>query len=187
MKNILYPLLLASFFLSQTVVAQDNTQQIKKTLTTYFELLEKGKMKQSLDYLYPRFFEVVSRAQIEKTMDNPRTRDIVIQSPQLLDLSDIITVNQSRYALAKYQFKLLIKKAGANETTLENFASFFRQVYGNNKVSIDKASQQLIIQAKGEMFVINDPAYSGWKVLEKKKDNRMLLEKLLPKEVLKKL
>jgi hypothetical protein len=187
MKNILYPLLLAGLLLSQPTVAQDHPQQIKKTLKAYFELLEKGEMKKSLDYLYPRFFEVVPRAQIEKSMDDARTKSILVRSPQLLSLSNIITVNKSNYALATYQFKLFVKKAGADETALQNFASFFQQVYGKDNVSIDKANQQLVIQAKGEMFVINDPAYAGWKVLEKKKDSRMLLEKLLPQEVLKKL
>lgn len=187
MKNIFYPLLLVALFLNQQAVAQNHPQQIKKTLKAYFELLEKGDMKKSLDYLYPRFFEVVPRAQIEKSMNGDRAKSIRVQSSQLLNLSDIITVNKSNYALATYKFKLLVKKAGADETALQNFASFFQQVYGKDNVSIDKANQQLVIQAKGEMFVINDPAYTGWKVLEKKKDSNMLLEKLLPQEVLKKL
>ena len=38
-----------------------------------------------------------------------------------------------------------------------------------------------------EMYAINDPAYKDWKFLEKKDSMKPILEKLLPKKVLKKL
>ncbi|EAY27487.1 hypothetical protein [Microscilla marina] len=187
MKNTLYLLLLAGLLFSSGATAQSDQKQIKETLTSYFTLLEKNEMIKSLDYLYPRFFEIVPRKQIEKSMNGVRNRGISFQSPLLTSLSDVIQVNQAKYALAAYTFKLLVKKKGKSEVALQDLASFFKQVYGNNNVSLDHANQQLVIQTKGEMYVINDPAYQGWKVLEKKKEEHKVLNKLLPKEVLEKL
>lgn len=187
MKKTVFTLFFVTLFLSNQAFSQNDQTEIKKTMKAYFALLEKNDLKSSLDYLYPRFFEVVPKEKIIASMEASKNSEINIRSPKLTKLSEIIKVNQAKYALASYAFKLVIKRGKENAGKLEGVASFFKGAYGDKNVTIDRANHQLIINAKGEMYMINDPAYKGWKVLEKKKNDRLILDKLLPKEVLKKL
>ena len=75
----------------------------------------------------------------------------------------------------------------------ENFNSteftyeMLKEKYGEKNVNYDREHKKLDVNVTNELYAINSPAYKEWKFLEKKDSMKPMLEKLLPKKVLKKL
>ena len=76
-----------------------------------------------------------------------------------------------------------VEEANTLNTTVGNGGAPDRE--GN--VTLDVEKRAFSIDMVSAAYVINNPAYDGWKFLERKKELSPLLEKMLPKKVLKKL
>lgn len=197
-----------------TSVEKDTTsaeeKMIRETFSTYFNTVEQGDYTTTLDYIYPRLFDLVPKEAMLQAMQQINadpTIQITMDSSIINSVSEIITVGDSTYARVDYNFIMIMKlipeetdleeesestsaEEGEDEDEFNQFdftADMLEGVYGEKNVRRDKENSKLFIRIEASMFAIEDPEVDGWKFLEKKDQLMPILEQLIPEEVLKKL
>lgn len=186
--------------LTLTVLGQTDNDDIKKTFKDYFHTVEQKDNAKTLDYIYPKLFDHFPKDNMLQAMDKMKadtTTIITTSNDSVTHISEILEIDAIKYALIKYSFKLSMTIKTAKDTTgidgeeAINSADYtyemLKEIYGDKHVKYDRENSKLDILATNELYAINDPIYQGWKFLEKKENMKPMLEKLLPKTVLRKL
>lgn len=191
-------LLLLTLF-TFTTSAQTDNADIQKTFEAYLKAVQESNYPKVIDYLYPKLFDIAPKEamlQAMKEMSIDTTVSTKIHSPIIKKISKPFALDKVKYALIKYSFKMtMVFKNNHSDANIQNdgrldVADFtykiLRGQYGEENVIFDREKSTIEISTNSEMYVINDPAYSGWKFLEKKEEMQPILEQILPKKVLKK-
>lgn len=184
MKHI--TVLLISFLIVTNLSAQDK-EVISQEVGKYFETLKAKDVKASLEYIYPKIFEIAPKGKIEQSMNetfNDPTLELNFKDLAIGTVSDVIVQDGVKYALIAYSYKMTIK-------SLEDLGKDFEKqllgtyidMYGKNNVEYDKKTKTYSIAVTTSMYAINSPKYSGWKFLENKKGMEIILQKLIPESV----
>lgn len=198
--KILFTLLPATM-LTGTTFGQTDKDEIKKAFEVYFQTVEQKNNAKTLDYLYPKLFEHFPKNKMLQAMNRMKsdtTMITTVQNPSVANISETMDVDGIKYALIKYTFQMTMTLIVTQEESdsdepeeEENPAEFayemLKEKYGEENVVYDRDNNKLDTNVTNEMYAIHDPAYAGWKFLEKKDSMKPILEKLLPKSVLKKL
>jgi len=144
-----------------------------------------------LDYLYPRVFELAPREQLRKAMMESfadTTMNLNFKNVGIDKVSSVLAVDEVKYALVDYHFTMSLKLLQEmDDAGLDFMLGIFKAKYGKKGVTMDRATQTILIDVTAEAYAINDPQYAGWKFLEKKDQYKNMVETWLPKRVLKKL
>lgn len=185
-KIIFYFLILFTFHAAS---AQTDNDAIKKTFEEYFKTIEQQNNAKTLDYIYPKLFEQFPKEFMLKAMNettNDTTTHIVMSNSVIKNVSKTLTIENIQYALIKYSFTMTITETDKDDS-IEFMLKLFQGTYGKNNVLYDKSTKKIEVHIDNEAYAINHPEFQGWKFLEKKESMKPVLEKLLPKKVLKKL
>lgn len=188
MKNIW--LIYLILFVQTTVFAQTDVAAIKQTVVDYMEIVENKNYLKTMDYLYPKLFDIVPRKEIEeslKTQLEETKIQVDIKNSEIGNVSKVLLVKGAKYALVDYSFLMIMIIPEEDKDGLEDMLEIFKSNYGAGNVSLDVEKRAFNIQMLSAAYVINDPEYNGWKFLERKKELLPLLENMLPKKVLRKL
>ena len=198
MKEALVTFLLIST-LCTTTFGQTHIEEIKQSFTGYFNEIEQKNSKNVLEYIYPKVFDHFPKDRMLEAMSkkSDTTTIVEIDSASIIKISNIFEMNSIKYALIKYCFRITMTfvedKNQPGNHLKENHAStnfryeMFKKSYGRKNVKYDSVNNIFYIIVSKEMYAISDPAYVGWKFIEKTDNMQPLLEKILPKKVLKKL
>jgi hypothetical protein len=193
---------------TETMSAEEKV--IRQTFSTYFNTVEQGDYGTTLDYIYPRLYDLVPKEAMLTAMlqiNADPSIQISMDSSTINKISNVITVGDSMYARVDYSFRMIMKlipeetgldeEAETDTTEGEEEEEEFNQfdftanmldgMYGEKNVRRDKENSILYIQIEASMFAIDDPKFKGWKFLEKKDQLKPVLEQLIPEEVLKEL
>lgn len=190
-----YFLLLLIAGISVTGFAQSADEvAIRKTFDAYFKVLQTKDNDATLDYMYPKMFELVPRQSLVEMMDAmyaDTTRVMGYASPKLYTVSEVLKEGSGKYALISYSFNLLMEiKPGEDTTGLAEqnarILGLLRGQYGEKRVALEESKNLFTITPLSTMFAISEPGFTGWKFMENKKGGEAFLEKLLPKKVIKK-
>jgi hypothetical protein len=185
--------------LSSTAFGQTEKDEIRRTFETYFKAVQEKDNRTTLDYIYPKLFDMYPRERMLESMDRMKedtTTIINFGRGSITSISDKLEVEGIHYALVKYAFRMTMVMNGSSDeagTDGEDFNSaeatyeMLKETYGDKNVTFDPENRKLDIQVANEMYAIKDPAYKDWKFLEKKENMMPILQKLLPRDVLKKL
>lgn len=185
-------LLLLLGFVTAAAFAQNEEAEIRLAFTEYFKIVAAKNNDATLDYMYPKMFEIIPRDGMKTMMDEMYADTAMVinfADYKLHSVSPVVTDGAEKFALAKYSFNMLIKinpAPGDEPVDPENYLSTFEMAYGKGNASYNKSTQIYTVKAEREMFAISGPSYTGWKFIENKKAGKMLLEKLLPKKIIKK-
>jgi len=192
-------LLLFSVFLSANFLfAQDDAAktEIKTAFDGYFATLKSKDNTAAMDYIYPKLFDMVPKQMMIELMDQmyaDTTMEIWFDNPQLQDISEIVKVEDGRYALVSYSFQMYIKLLEVDETEGEEESviamthSMYNQMFGVENVKLLEGENTFSIFTENKLISINDELTEGWKFLEKNETMAPLLQQILPAEVLEKL
>jgi hypothetical protein len=124
---------------------------------------------------------------------------VTMDNGSVTSISEAIDVGGVKYALVKYSFEMTMTfvaseneseddEDDANDADAGEVAyEMLKEKYGEKNVTYDSENRKVEVNVTNELYAIHDPAYKDWKFLEKKENMKPLLEKLLPKQVLKKL
>lgn len=188
------------FLLSLTTTfAQTDNADIQKTFEDYFKAVEQSNYPKVVDYLYPKLFDIAPKEAMLQAMEEMTTDTnvtIKLHSAVVKKISKTFVLDKIKYAVVKHSFKMTmlfknnnsdanIKEDGSLDVADFTF-KLLKGKYGEENVALDKEKSIIEVFSNSEMYAINDPAYPGWKFLEKKEEMQSLLEQLLPKKVLKK-
>ncbi|UTW61574.1 hypothetical protein KFE98_16375 [bacterium SCSIO 12741] len=189
-KRIL-PLLLF-IVITLTTFAQKAESEIRETFDTYFDLIEAQDISGTLDFVYPKLFEHYPKADLqtafEKLYSDPDVK-IEMKNAKVKSVSETMEYQGVQYATLDYSFDMHMKFLNneGGEEGLQFAALMLKEVYGADNVSFDSKTGVISIHTETTMYAVNDPAYPGWKFLEKKEDMKDVMKKIFPKKVLKKL
>ncbi len=198
MKKVVFIFLLTAM-LSLKTQGQINNEEIKVTFENYFKTVEQKDNSQTLEYIYPKLFEIFPKVKMLEAMNEMKadtTTIITISNDSIINISETYELDGIKYALIKYSFKMTMKileskNDSENEidediNKAELTYDLLKAVYGEKNIIYDKENSTLFINTTNEMFAIKNPLYKEWKFLENKENMKPILEKLLPKKVLKK-
>lgn len=182
-----------------TLLAQTPEQDdLRATCARYFKATEAKQIDSCLESIYPKFFDFFPRqilaAGLKKTFEDS-TLNINMTHMAVEKISAPILYEGIQYALVDYSFQTAFqRKASQSQREMEMLVLGMTSVYGEKNVRLDSATQTIYVSFHNQMFAILDPAYKGWKFLEKKDellksnpDYREMYWKLVPKHILRKL
>lgn len=186
-KNWLLYLLL---FIQTTGFSQTDVEAIRQTALTYMEIVEQKDYQKTMDYLYPKLFDLVPRSLMKEALKQQAEdteMQLEVKNSKIESVSKVLRVEGVKYALVDYSFLMILIIPEEDKESLNMMKGLFELNYGAENVSLDVEKRAFNINVVSAAYVINDPEYDGWKLLERKKELLPLLEKMLPKKVLKKL
>jgi hypothetical protein len=199
MKRKLLTCLLASM-LTIAAFGQTDKDEIKRIFDDYFQTVEQRDNAKTLNYIYPELFYHFPKERMLEAMDKMKadtTTAVTMDDLSVASISETLEIDGVKYAVIKYSFRMtmIIMKVdeNSNNDREEDLDStdftyeMLKEKYGEKNVNYDREHNTLDVNVTNEMYAINAPAYKEWKFLEKKESMKPMLEKLLPKKVLKKL
>jgi hypothetical protein len=179
---------------------QTDKDEIKRIFDDYFQTVEQRDNAKTLNYIYPELFYHFPKERMLEAMDKmkaDKTTAVTMDDLSVASISETLEIDGVKYAVIKYSFRMtmIIMKVDENSNNDReedlNSTDFtyemLKEKYGEKNVNYDREHNTLDVNVTNEMYAINAPAYKEWKFLEKKESMKPMLEKLLPKKVLKKL
>jgi hypothetical protein len=182
---------------------QSTKDEVKNTFHDYFNTVMQQENEKTLGYIYPKLFDIIPKEKMldimNKTKADTSTR-VVLADPSITRISETTKIEATEYVVIQYTFKMTMTFSKSPEPDSEEEVDsepeedsdpidftyeMFKEKYGERNVKIDRESNTLEANISNEMFGIRDPSYEDWKFLEKKESMKPILEKLLPKKVLK--
>jgi hypothetical protein len=181
------------------MLSQVDQQLIESTFTVYFGHLALQEHEKAIAFLYPPLFKMISKKDLLSGLKKGVDKSIIttLQDLNFKGFSSEVNAGKVKYVTLDYQFKMIMAFLQIEDdpededddhdhdnekvNNLEFTYEMLREKYGKKNVSIDKEKQTLTAKINNQAYCISDPAYDGWKFLEKKEGAAGLLEKLLPK------
>jgi hypothetical protein len=188
-----FTLLLLSF-LSITSVAQDYKANIKQRFNEYCGYLSAGEFDKSLDYVPEAIFTVVPRAQMValfEQMLKGKEMQIKFISFDIKDVADIRKIDTCYYVRVKYLGVMSMKmNSGKTESADEKANRMamtkqaFANAFGSDNVKLDESTETYTITAAKSSWAISKNGQTGWKFVNVEPKQRLIMEKILPKELI---
>lgn len=193
MKTIKSLLTVCLFAICLVGLAQDYKQNIEGEFTEYLNSIVNMEFEKSMGYITPEFFEIVPKSQMiqvmEQTFNNP-TMDFEIKNPKILAINDFQKIEDKYYTLLTYSNQMDIKMRSEEEETedekkmrLNLTKTAFEQTFGLDNVKYNEETEFFEIQSQKDVYAISINGETDWKFLVIEKNQKMILEKILPKEL----
>lgn len=191
-------------FISFTALSAQTTREVlEEKLVHYTQLTKEKDNAGMIEYIHPKIFELAPKNEIIAAMDKLYTdpkQEISFDDLSISRISNILEHNKIAYAVVNYTFKMQFhlteaffkqeeeKGEPTDRVDLMDFMlKSFVSRFGNERVSLDKATNTFYIDVESEMFAINDPAIGDWKFIENKAQYAEILNQIVPAKVRKKL
>ena len=192
--NIKKTLLTILFLIICTIgIAQDYKKTIESDFTEYLNYIINMEFEKSLEYITPEFFEIVPKSQMialmEQTFNNP-SMEIEIKNTKILTINDAQKIENKFYSLLTYSNQMNMKinsekEETANETKMIiNLTKLsLEQTFGSENVKYNEETEFFEIQSQKDVYGISENGKVDWKFLVIEKEQKVILDKLLPKEL----
>ncbi|MEO9952976.1 hypothetical protein [Nonlabens sp.] len=193
--NIKKKLITLLFIAVSTVtLAQETKNEIQADFTNYLNSIVNMELEKSLDYMPTEFFDIIPKAKMlevmKQTFNNP-DMEIDIKNPTILKIDDAQKIENKYYSLLTYSSQMNMKINGDGQETEEDkklrismTKTAFQQSFGAENVAYDDKSGFFEIQSEKDVYGISDNGKTGWKFLVLEKNQKAILEKLLPAQLI---
>ena len=186
--------LLLFVLLSTAIFAQDYKANVKQNFSTYYKHIIAGEFDKSMDYLPSAIFTIIPRAQLvtafQGLLKNPDTQ-IKLTSFEIKEIFDRQKIDTSYYVKMKYLSGMTMKmKSPSTETATEketrlNLAkAAFGNIFGSENISLDLATEIFTIAPTKTCWAISKNGLTDWKFITVEPNQRLIMEKILPKEII---
>lgn len=187
MKKI--PLIVVSllFLLTFSSYAQDYKTSIEKQFGEYYGLIIKGEIEKSMDYVPDEFFAVFPKQQmidVMKQLLNQKDFEYRINDYKIKSFKQPKQINNKHYVVFDYNSTITIKfnelegeKAGLVKLSLAN-------TFGTDNVQLDEKTKVFTINSYKKSCAISADGLNGWKFINIETKQRLILDKILPKQIL---
>lgn len=181
--------------ISTIAIAQDTKNEIQVDFTNYLNSIVNMELEKSLNYMPDEFFEIIPKVKMLEAMkqafDNP-SMEIEIKNPIILKIDDAQKIENKYYSLLTYSSQMNMKINGEGQETEEDKSmrisltkTAFQETFGSENVVYDEKSGFFEIQSEKDVYGISQDGKTGWKFLVLEKNQKMILEKLLPAQLIK--
>ena len=173
--------------------SQDYKKTIESQFSEYLSSITNMEFEKSMEYITPEFFEIVPKSQMiklmEQTFNNPGMT-IEIKNPKILTIEDSQNIKDKFYSLLTYSNQLNMRihnetEETADETTMRiNMTKLsLEQTFGSENVTYNSTTDFFEIQSQKNVYGISKNGETDWKFLVLEKDSKIILDKILPKEL----
>ncbi|MCX2682077.1 hypothetical protein OOZ15_19160 [Galbibacter sp. EGI 63066] len=193
-KNLLTILFLTIFSVG---IAQDYKKEIESEFTEYLNSIVNMEFEKSMEFITPEFFEIIPKSQMinlmEQTFNNP-SMEFELKNPKILKINDAQKIENKYYALLTYSNQMNMKINSEEEETEDekkmriNMTKLsFEQTFGSDNVKYNEETGFFEIQSQKDVYGISENGQTDWKFLVIEKKQKVILEKILPKELIEKI
>lgn len=187
-------ILLLFILVSITSLAQDYKANIKQRFTEYTHYMIEHKFDKSLDYLPEAVFTIVPRTQLLAVFEqllNKKNMEVKLISFDIKEIGNSRKIDSCYYANIKYTSVMSMKfnsdtvESSANKAkrlSMTNMA--FANVFGTDNVKLDEATETFTISPAKSSWAISKNGLDGWKFVNIEREQRLIMEKILPKELI---
>ena len=194
-KQIIFSVLF--LIISSTGNAQDYKKTIEIEFTEYLNSIVNKNFAKSMDYVIPEFFEIIPKSQMikvmEQTFNNP-SMEFELKNPKIISINDAQKIAEKFYSLLSYSNQMNMKILNEGEETEDEKKMrigltqlSFEKNFGSQNVKYNKETDFFEILVEKQVYSISKDGKKDWKFLVIEKKQKVLLEKLLPKELVEKI
>lgn len=188
MKKLIVLLLPFLFFAASAQTSTD--AQLNKRLKTYMALSKELDFAGVMDYMHPMLFTIVPKEQLVQTMETafqtPGMK-ITFDSMAVVAISPPYKTGSATYRKVDYFMAMNITLNDsldlANKQLADIMVASFQQGFPGKKVSVQAATNSILVYGKDVMFAIKDPKATEWMFLGYDRSNPKLAAQLFPKAV----
>ena len=194
-KQIIFSFLF--LIISSTGNAQDYKKTIEIEFNEYLNSIVNKNFAKSMNYVIPEFFEIIPKSQMiklmEQTFNNP-SMEFELKNPKILSINDAQKIEEKFYSLLSYSNQMNMKILNEGEETEDEKKMrigltqlSFEKNFGSENVKYNKETDFFEILVEKQVYTISQDGKTDWKFLVIEKKQKVLLEKLLPKELVDKI
>jgi hypothetical protein len=184
MKRIVLSLMLGLMVFS--LQAQSANAEIKSEFNKYWEYFEGKDFDKMLDMIHPGLFELVPKSmmlEITEQTFNSDSMEMRVSNNQIKGITEINKIEGVQYAKVEYGYILGMKFGEVQDAEEADFMVMMLEMqFGEGNVAFSDGFYDITMDSK--MVAINDPEFGSWKFLEVTQEQMMLLENLVPAEIL---
>jgi len=194
LKHLVLALLLSA---SSIATAQDYKKEIEKEFIEYLNFISTKQFEKSMEYLPADLFKIVPKEQMVELMErtfNDSSITFEFINPKVGDIKDAKKIEAKFYSFLSYSNQMNIKINKSSQETEEEqevkmsiMKASFEKSFGAKNVSYNVLTGFFEIQVDKKGYAISENGQTDWKFLVVEKEQKPILEKLLPKELYKKL
>ena len=179
------------FLLTSIFGFSQDLESMKIEVQKLYDLTIEKKYDAIVESTYPKVFEIIPKAQFLKIMTdalNPEGMTISIErvNPEFT-FEDFIIIGESKYCIIEHNNKMTMKFKEELGDSKEMFLGLVQASMKNYTVTMNEKTEIITLDGKAKMIAISDKLTNGtWKYINYNGDSPMM-EKVLSKEVLKKL
>ncbi|MFA6084176.1 MAG: hypothetical protein WC743_07475 [Mucilaginibacter sp.] len=177
-----------------TSYAQDYKKNIEKRFDEFYNLIARNNIEQAVEYIPDSFFTVIPKAQMIvalKSVMNNKELDYKILDYKILEIKDAKLIDKNYYAVLTYTSNIAMKfrQVDSLETTekkkqrLGLLKLSLANTFGTDNVKLDEATNFFMITARKKSCGVSADGLNGWKFVNIESRQRLLLDKVLPKEI----
>lgn len=187
-KALAFIFIFTSFlFFAQKSNADD--QAIRKSVVYFVNTIKYKKMDQTVDCIYPKFFNVVPKEQVTQllnmTYNNPFVK-VDVQDMKFISVGKPELVDGEYFSITSYYLKLKADVSSMNEDMKKMISEMLTKKYGNNSVQYLAKEGAYMINAPMKVVAVSKDR-KNWKVIFADKEYKNQLTKVLPKKILDKI
>jgi hypothetical protein len=190
-------LLIAICGFTTHIFAQNDEKALRADVDKYVTAVQTSDIETTLDYLYPKFYDVAPRELIKGFLEKSAEgiADMTIQNSKIGTITPIIQTDTNYHALVDYSFEMVMpldnkdeKEEGQNdeEFSEDNFiAESMKAQYGEDNVKYNEDKTALIINVSNKMLAIKTAIFPTWTFITYSDAQKPVLEKIVPENILK--
>jgi len=171
----------------------ENTEyNIKKSLTAFIENMKEKKINSAVEFIYPRYFEVVSKEQMTQILNSTYNNPSILTEIQKFDIDKIEKpekINSEYYSITDYSFIMKLKIDWNSFPNSEQIKSQIKdglsKKFGSENIKYFSDEDYYIVNAKMKSCAISSNQ-KDWTFLILEPQYKPELESILPEKILEK-
>lgn len=193
-KNIYLLIVLSLLFSCNSTknIKVNYKNEIASNFTQYLNFNSKQDYEKSVEYIVDDFFKIIpKKTMIEILHRNSEKSGVFIKmkNPKIINIGNEKNIDNKNYSLISYSVTIEMKSnelKGKNTTEKKRYIDVITQNFGAKNVKFIDETSTFEIYSKRYSFAISKNGKTDWKFLAIDKNENYILEKIIPKDFLKK-
>jgi hypothetical protein len=190
MKKIILVLLIV---LISSINSFSQQEEIQSDFEDYLELIQSQQFEKAMDYMYPEFFELMSKEMMVSLMEQTfNTPELTISlSDPTIDSVGVVEYLDSMYFAPVNYTHIMTMKFNQGEGDTDEDIKFRDEMavaslkikFGEYKVTYDSVSKEMLITSSKLVYARSKNGKTNWKFIELDPENMFMIKSMLPEEI----
>jgi len=179
-------LTLSFILIINVAFSQSYKENINASFKVYCDLMRDGELEKAFEYIHPELFTIVPKADMLKMFNilfNSNEFTFKFLDFKTKNFNEPLVVNGKHYIVFKYNSTIAMKFNQMDSTKYDLVKAGLANKFGSENVSLDKTSGFFTVNAEKKSIAISANGNTDWKFINVEPEQRIIMEKLLPKAV----